>query len=318
MRRCLALALLVLFTTSTGCGKKVKTASTSNIVERDRELYQEAMAALKKSRFTEARIVLQVLLETYENSEYSAQAKYAVAESFYREAGHSNLLAAESEFRKFITFFPDHDLADDAQIMIAMTHVRQLQKPDRDDTEARLAELELLELINNPAYSTSPLLDEAKAKLRGVQEILAESIFGPARQYFRKKAYLAVVDRCQEILKKYPDFTGTDRVLYLLGETYRKSTTPERSTEYYTTIVRDYPLSKLVEDSKKHLTNLQAAIPEPNTIALERAQRPNDGKGALGWLSLGLLGGGSSGVSTETNAASVKNPTSELSIGGSQ
>jgi outer membrane protein assembly factor BamD len=319
MRRLLALALLLLFTLP-GCGKKVQTASTSNLVERDRELYENAMRAINKSRFTEARLLLQTLLETYENSEYSAQAKYAVAESFYREAGHSNLLSSESEFRKFITFFPDHELADDAQMMVAMTHVRQLQKPDRDNTEARLAELELLELINNPNYSSSPLLDEAKEKLRGVQEILAESIFGPARHYYLRRAYPAVIDRCQEILTKYPDFSGTDRVLYLMGEVYRKSTVPGESAKYYAQIVRDYPLSGLVKDSRKHLTALQAAIPEPNPIALERAQqRANDGgKGALGWISLGLLKGGGASVSKDTNAASVRNPTSELSIGGPQ
>ena len=60
---------------------------------RDRELYEGAMQDLKKSRFTAARINLNILLDTYESSEYSALAKYAVAESFYREAGHSNLLA---------------------------------------------------------------------------------------------------------------------------------------------------------------------------------------------------------------------------------
>ena len=78
----------------------------------------------------------------------SAQAKYAFADVFYFEAGHSNLSRAESEFRKFITFFPDHELADDAQLKVAMTHIKQVQKPDRDDTEARLAEFELNVMIN--------------------------------------------------------------------------------------------------------------------------------------------------------------------------
>jgi hypothetical protein len=88
---------------------------------------------------------------------------------------------------------------------------------------------------------------------------------------------------------------------------------------YFSQIVRDYPTSGLVKDSKERLAELQAAIPDPNAIALERArQRTSDGKGAIGVISLGLLGGGGTKVSTETKAASVKNPTSELSIGGSQ
>ena len=311
MRRCLIFALLLTF--FSGCGKKVQAPTGSQLVERDRELYQNAMQALKKSRFVQARLLLQSLLETYENSEYSAQAKYAYAESFYREAGHGNLISAESEFRKFLTFFPDHELADDAQMMVAMTHVKQLEKPDRDDTEARLAEYELNLMINE--HPDSPLLEEAKEKLRGVQEILAESILGPAKQYYLRRAYLAVIDRCQEILKKYPDFSGTDRVLYLLGETFRKSNQPEAGSTYYAQIVRDYPKSELVKDATKQLVALNVAVPDPNPLALERArQRTPEGKGLLG---LGLFKGGAA-VSTETKAASVKNPAGVLSIEAGQ
>src|SRR4030095_8439735 len=200
MRRWVVFALLLTLA-GTGCGKKVPVAK-SNLVERDRDLYLNAMQALKKSRFIQARLLLQTLLETYENSEYSAQAKYAYAESFYRESGHGNLISAESEFRKFLTFFPDHELSDDAQMMVAMPHVRQLERPDRDNTEAQLAEFELNEMIKT--WPDSPLSEEAKEKLRGVQEILAEGILGPAKQYYLRRAYPAVLDRCADILKKYP------------------------------------------------------------------------------------------------------------------
>jgi outer membrane protein assembly factor BamD len=313
MRRWLAVALLL---SLCGCGKKVSVQqSKPTLVENDKDLYITAMNALKKNRFTVARLQLQTLLETYEDSEYSAQAKYAYADTFYYESGHSNLVLAESEFRKFITFFPTHELADDAQLKVAMTHIKQLQKADRDNTEARLAEFELSAMISDPSYANSPLLDEAKGKLRAVQELLAESILGPAEQYYRKGAYPAVLDRCEEILKKYPDFTGTDRVLYLLAETVRK-VAPPQSTVYYTQIVRDYPLSPLVKDSKKHLTELQADIPEPNPIALNRAQqRLDENKGSF--LGLGFLkGSGSSGTESfkETNAASSKDPFSVLAI----
>ena len=310
MRRWLAVALLL---SLCGCGKKVSVQqSKPTLTENDKDLYITAMNALKKNRFTVARLQLQTLLETYEDSEYSAQAKYAYADTFYYESGHSNLVLAESEFRKFITFFPTHELADDAQLKVAMTHIKQLQKPDRDNTEARLAEFELNAMITDPSYANSPLLDEAKEKLRAIQELLAESILGPAEQYFRKGAYPAVVDRCEEILKKYPDFTGTDRVLYLLAETVRK-VAPPQSTAYYSQIVRDYPLSPLVKNSKKHLTELQADIPEPNPIALNRAQqRVEENKSSF--LGLSFLKGSGAESFKETKAASSKDPFSVLGI----
>jgi len=312
MRRWLPLSLLLLVLAS--CGTSVQVAD-SGITERDRELFESSKRYLEKNRFTAARIDLQVLMDTYPDSEFAPQAKYAYAESFYNESGHSNLLSAEVEFRQFITFFPTNDLADDAQLMVAMTHVRQLQKPDRDNTEARLAEYELTQMISE--YPDSELLDEAKEKLRGIQEILAESILGPATQYYRRRAYAAVVDRCREILEKYPDYSGTDRVLYLLAETMRKTNNPDASIPYYAQIVRDYPMSDLNDDSKKHLLELRAAVPDPNPLAVERAQQNQpDGKGVLGWLGFGLFKGGS-GISTETKAASIKNGAGEIIVSGS-
>ena len=150
-----------------------------------------------------------------------------------------------------------------------MTHIKQVQKPDRDNTEARLAEYELNIMITS--YPDSPLLDEAKEKLRAVQEILAESILGPAKQYYKRGAYPAVVDRCEEILKKYPDFSGTDRVLFLLGETIRKSLRLKAPR----TTLRSCATTRclLWSGFKKHLVELQAAIPEPNPVALNRAQQ---------------------------------------------
>ncbi|HZI50290.1 MAG TPA: outer membrane protein assembly factor BamD [Terriglobia bacterium] len=312
IRKCLA--VLVLLGVS-GCGgKQVPLTPTSGLIENDKDLFETAMKALRKNRFTEAQLQLQVLLETYEDSEYSAQAKYAYADSFYYQAGHSNLLSAESEFRKFITFFPTHELADDAQLKVAMTHIKQLQRPDRDNSEAKLAEYELNLMIND--YPSSPLLDEAKAKLRAVQEILAEGILGPAKQYYKRGAYPAVVNRCEEILKKYPDFTGTDRVLFLLAETIRKVAPPQSAT-YYTQIVRDYPLSPLVKESKKYLTELQAAIPEPNPVALNLAQKrleeSKNGGGLTSIVGLGFLKG-DGGSLKETNAVSSKDPQSTLTI----
>jgi outer membrane protein assembly factor BamD len=302
MRKLLVLALLG---SLWGCGKKVQVEAPG-IIERDRDLYVGAMELMEKSRYDAARINLDILMQEYPDSEFTPQAKYAVAESWYRQGGSTGMSAAEVEFKDYITFFPDTELADDAQLMVAMTHVKQMEGPDRDNTHAKLAEVELLEMIR--AYPSSPLVEEAKQKLRDVQEILAESIFAPARQYYRREAFLAVIDRCEEVLDKYPDFTGTDRVLYQLAEAHRRIEEMEDASNYYAQIVRDFPRSERVEDAKKRLTELRAPIPDPNPLAIARAPQEPDGRGILGWL----FGSGRT-VSTDTQAASVKGGSVELS-----
>src|SRR5688572_18784283 len=267
MRKLLVFALGV---TVWGCGKKVQVEGPK-LVERDRDLYEAALKDMEKSRYTTARLSLEVLMATYQDSEFAPQAKYARAESFYREGGTSGYQSAEIEFKDFITFFPDNELADDAQLMVAMTHVKQLEKPDRDDTEARLAEYELLEMIK--LYPKSPLLNEAKEKLREVQEVRAEGIFGPARQYFLRRAYPAVIDRCEEVLEKYPDFSGTDHVLFLLAQSEEKIADSESATTHYAQIVRDFPTSERVKDAKRALVALKSPIPDPDPLAMNRIQQ---------------------------------------------
>src|SRR5215467_2273604 len=242
MRR-LGIAALFLMI-SWGCSHRVKEPIVklppSDIHEPDRSLYEQAIKDLRKSRFNIARLTLNTLINTYPDSEFLPEAKYAMAESFYREGTSSNLTQAETEFKDFITFFPTSDRADDAQMMIAMTHIRQLEKPDRDTTQAALAETELKRMIES--YPDSPLLDEAKQKLRSVQEVLADGVYKIANQYFGRHSYRAAISRYREVLDRYPDYSKTPDVLFNLAESLRETDSPDSAT-YYAKIVSDHPRS---------------------------------------------------------------------------
>src|SRR2546426_2544123 len=212
--------VLPLFLLLLSCGKKVVTnAPASNLEEPDRVLFERAMHDLERNKFIVSRLNLQTLINTYPDSEFLPQAKYALAESFYRENSSSSLNQAEAEFKDYITFFPVSDLADDAQLKIALTHVRRIEKSDRDRTQAVLAENELKSMIEN--YPDSPLLDEAKEKLRGVQEVLAEGVYKVGVFYYQRKSYPAAVARYNEIMTKYPDYSRMPDTLYYLAESLR-------------------------------------------------------------------------------------------------
>ena len=73
--------------------------------------------------------------------------------------------------------------------MVAMAHVRQMEKSDRDPTQAQMAELELQNFVSS--YPDSPLLDEAKEKLRAVQEVLADGVLQIANYYSTVRSYPA-------------------------------------------------------------------------------------------------------------------------------
>src|SRR5215831_871092 len=288
-------------------GKKLETKVDTKIPpsplnEPDKGLFEKAMKDLQKSRFTVAPLRLQKKINTYPDSEYLPQAKYALAESFYREQTTASQGQAEAEFKDYITFFPTSPLADDAQLKIALTHVRRIETSDRDRTQAILAESELKTMIES--YPDSRLLDEAKQKLRGVQEVLAEGVNNVGNFYYQRKAYPAAVARYKEIMAKYPDYSRMSDTLYYLAESLRLNNNEPEAAIYYARIVTDHPLSTRVGSAKQHLTAMNLPIPEPNPVALARAQAgaPPDDRGALGKVISAFIH--KSPVSTQTAAAS--------------
>jgi len=275
MRNCLVIALLV---SLWGCGKSVKVDAPA-MDEPDRVLYEKALNLMAKHNYALAQVTLLTFISTYQDSDYFPKAKYALAESYYREGGREGLDSAEAAFKDYIIYFRDSDLADDAQMMVAMTHVRRVQSADRDNTEARLAELELKEMI--AAYPNSDLLEEAKQKLREVVEILAEGSFNIAHQYYMRKNYKASVDRLKEIEEKYPDFSKMAETLYFHAESLRQANNAEASGSLYSEVVADFPGSPKAKLAKQRLIELNMPVPEPNPLAVPRPVQQSD-KNLLG------------------------------------
>jgi outer membrane protein assembly factor BamD len=283
MRKFVVVFPLFLLLLSCGGKKVAEKASTSNIYEPDRVLYERAMRDLNKNKFTVGRLALQTLINTYPDSEFLEKAKYAMAESFFKENSHSSLSQAEDGFKDYITFFPASDLADDAQLKIAMTHIRRIEKHDRDNTQARLAEVELKSMIES--YPDSDLLAEAKRDLRAVQEVLADGVNGVADFYKLHRNYGAAISRYKEVMTKYPDYSRMPDTLFDLADSLHHAGNDKEAAIYYARIVVEHPLSARVTDAKHALTAANEPIPDPNPGALARAQQEvHEDKGVLGRL----------------------------------
>ena len=157
------------------------------------------MDAMKHNKFDVARLSLQTLINTYPDSEYVARAKLAIGDSWYAEGGSAAMAQAESEYKDFITFFPNMTEASEAQMKIANIHYNEMEKADRDYTHAKRAEEEYRQLIMQ--FPDSPMVPEAKKKLLAVQEVLAEreyhdrALLLPARVVAGGHRALQVADR---------------------------------------------------------------------------------------------------------------------------
>ena len=296
------LGMLLLFTAACTNKKSVNPLAGVGSKQPDKVLFDKAMDAMRHNRFDVARLTLQTLINTYPDSEFIARAKLAVGDSWYAEGGTAALAQAEQEYSDFQIFFPNMPEAAEAQLKIANIHYQQMEKPDRDYTNAKRAEDEYRKLILQ--YPENKLVPEAKQRLLEVQEVLAEREFEIGRFYYLRESYPASIARLQSLIDQYPLYSRADEALYLLGQNFegqmtRVRNTPtcdvhflprgctteatkadliskltKRASEEYAKILTRYPLMDRSDDAKKRLAALHQPIPRPTKgdVARNRAE----------------------------------------------
>ncbi|HEY6413375.1 MAG TPA: outer membrane protein assembly factor BamD [Edaphobacter sp.] len=276
--------------------KKIDPQAVADAKLPDRQLYDKALAATKKGHFDVARLDLQTLLNTYPDSQYQMKAKLAIADSWYREGGTAALTQAESEYKDFITFFPNAPEAAEAQMRVGDIYFRQMDKPDRDYAKAVHAQEEYRLMIQQ--FPESTLVPQAKQRLREVQEVLATREADIAAYYSTRENWPATIARYQTVVDTYPQFSHMEDVLVGLGDAYgaearyvRALKLPEagkarleriyddQAAAAYTRVVLEHSASPHVEDARDRLAAMNLPIPTPTpeqaaaSVALENSRR---------------------------------------------
>jgi len=264
----------------------------------DKQLFDKAMQAMKKGRFDVARLDLQTLLNTYPESEYRMRAKLAVGDTWYKEGGSAALTQAEAEYEDFITFFPDAPEAAEAKMKVADIYYQQMEKPDRDFTNAQMSEREYREMIN--MFPDSSLIPRAKQKLRDVQEVLAEREATIGFYYESRENYVASIARLQTVADTFPLYSKSDQVWIAIGDSYAGQARyyqalngltgavkerlvamyQDKAAAAYAHVITRYPMAPHVEDARDRLVAMNRAVPEPTQTSIaesdaeERSRQP--------------------------------------------
>jgi outer membrane protein assembly factor BamD len=285
-----------------GCHHKVQNPLANvDSKQPDKVLFDRAMESMKKGRYSEARTLLETLINTYPDSEFIARAKLSLGDAWYAEGGKAAWQQAEVEYKDFQTFFPNLPEASEAQLKIATMHYREMEKPDRDYAEAQRAAEEYRVLIQQ--YPDSPLVPQAKQKLREVQEIQAERQFRIASFYYLRDNLAASQARLISLTESYPLYSQTDEALFELGNLYEKETIAlqrqkipdaqkeklvaqfeKKAIDAYSKIITRYPATARVGDAKRRLEALKAPIPEPTPEALAESKAEEESRHKLGLI----------------------------------
>ncbi len=260
----------------------------------DKQLYDKAMAQIASGHYDIGRLDMQALLDTYPDSQYMMRAKLAIADAWYKEGGSAAYTEAEQEYRDFITFFPNVPEAAEAQLRIGDIAFKQMDVPGRDYSKAEQAEREYRTMLTQYPDAPKPILDEARQKLREVQEILADREAQIGDFYASQANWPAAIARYETVAHTYPLYSHMDDVLIGIGDAYEAEAAlvrvnpicganiargtrclPEgvkgrllqdydsKAAQNYRAVVLYHSAAPHAEDAKERLTGMNLPIPKP-------------------------------------------------------
>jgi outer membrane protein assembly factor BamD len=256
--RIAGLVLLLLAVTAAGCHHRTETLTPQGLLEADKYLYERGQELLARKKWYQAREHFRKIVENYPQSSYRPDAKLGLGDTYIGENSTESLILAQNEFKEFLTFYPTHERADYAQFRLGYSHYRQLQAPDRDQTETRDTVLEWETFMTR--YPSSRLKGEVAPLLRKAKDRLGDAEYKVGSFYWKVKWYPGAIERFKELLTTDPQYSRRDAVYYLMADAFAAIGRPAEALPYFEKVGQEFQESDYLDRSKKRAAKLKEEI----------------------------------------------------------
>ena len=247
-----ALPLLVLG----GCSRQ-QLRDIPTGAQADRRLLALGQQALEERDWDTARTWFRQLLDSYPRSQFAGDARLGIADTYNNQRGAQNALLAATEYRDYLTFFPNHPRADYAQFQIAAGHFGRRRSADRDQEDTRLAAEEFEKLLN--LYPNSRYAEQAREHLAVCQNDLATSLLLKAEFYQDHRGWCrGAIPRLEQILEEHPGFDRAAEVRARLARALTDCGRENEALVHYQKLVEDYPDSEFTEIARTRIREILA------------------------------------------------------------
>lgn len=220
-----ALIALSLGLSLTGCASK---DSKQELAKRPAaELFTTAQQQLNEGNYAGAIKQLEALDNRYPFGTYAQQAQLDLIYAYYKNA---DLPMAQATIDRFMRLNPTHPDIDWVIYMRGLTDMALddsllqnffgIDRSDRDPQRARVAFQDFRQLIQT--YPNSRYAPDAYKRLVYLKNRLAKYDLSVAQFYVKRGAWVAVVNRVEQMLSDYPDTAATRAALPLMEKAYKK------------------------------------------------------------------------------------------------
>lgn len=179
------------------------------------ELYSEAQSSLQSGNWQSAIEELEALDSRYPFGAYSEQVQLDLIYAYYK---NNDIPLALASIERFQRLNPTHEKLDWILYMRGLSYMAQdhsfmhsafnIDRSDRDPEPARSAFASFKKLLQR--YPESAYSADARERMHSLKNRLADYDLATADFYLRREAWIAAINRCQELQKTYPD-TGAAR-----------------------------------------------------------------------------------------------------------
>ncbi|MGR5296228.1 outer membrane protein assembly factor BamD [Vibrio mediterranei] len=191
------------------------------------QLYAEAQESLQGGNWTSAIERLEALDSRYPFGAYTEQVQLDLIYAYYK---NDDLALGLATIERFSRLNPTHERSDWVLYMRGLTHMAQdrnfmhdilrIDRSDRDPEPVKAAFADFDRLLKR--YPNSAYAEDAQKRMVALKNRLAKYDLATANFYIRREAWIAAINRAQEIQKTYPDTEAARQSLVLQKKAYEE------------------------------------------------------------------------------------------------
>ncbi|MBD1575378.1 MULTISPECIES: outer membrane protein assembly factor BamD [Vibrio] len=190
------------------------------------DLYSQAHMELQTGDWASSIKKLEALDSRYPFGPYSDQVQLDLIYAYYKNGDYA---LTSATIARFTRLNPAHARTDWVLYMSGLTNMAQdsnfmhtlfgIDRSDRDPEPVKAAFVDFKRLLER--YPNSDYAADARIRLLALKNRLAEYDLASADFYLRREAYIAAINRCQEIQKTYPDTKAAHDSLKIQLKAYK-------------------------------------------------------------------------------------------------
>lgn len=216
------------------------------------KFYSEARAELADGNYDKAAMLFEKLESRYPFGRYAQQAQLEIIYVYYKKGEIEQTLAAAD---RFVRLHPNHPNVDYAYYLKGLANFiddRSLfrlvssQDPTERDPKAARESFEAFKLLI-ARYPESKYAEDGAARMTYLLNALASGEVHVARYYFKRGAFVAVVNRAQYSLQNYPQAPANQEALALMVRAYNEMGMAELRDDALRVLEKNFPDSKYLQ-----------------------------------------------------------------------